>query len=64
LVDVRELLGEKVSSPRPENDALPISPGKTPVAVEFHLIEPFLAFWQLLNQPRIHWFDETDLYFW
>jgi hypothetical protein len=33
--DIWELVCKEVSSPRPENDALPISPGKTPVAIEF-----------------------------
>jgi hypothetical protein len=62
--DLRELFCKEVSSPRPENDALPISPSKAPVAIEFHFIEPFFTFRQLLNQSRIHRLDETDLCFW
>jgi hypothetical protein len=33
--NVWELSGEEVSSSRPEDDALSISPSKTPVAIEF-----------------------------
>jgi hypothetical protein len=35
-----------------------------PVAVEFHLIKPFLALRQLVDQSRVHGLDETDLLFW
>ena len=59
--DARELLGEKIFSPRPEGDALPFSPGKTPVAIELDLVEPVLAFQQLVDQSRINRLDERDL---
>jgi hypothetical protein len=39
-------------------------PGKTAVAVELDLVKPFPTFWQLVDQPRIHRFDEVDLCFW
>jgi len=44
LGDVWELSGKEVSSPRPEGDALPISPGKTRTAVELLVVQHlFLA---------------------
>jgi hypothetical protein len=40
--------------------SLRISAQQDAVAVELNLVEPFLAFWQLVDQPRIHRFDELD----
>ena len=64
LSDVRELLGEKVFSPRPEGDAFPISPSKTAVAVEFNFVQPFLSLGKFLNRERIHGLDESDFGCW
>jgi hypothetical protein len=59
--DMRELLCEEVSSPGPARYALGIPPAKAAVSVELNLLEPFLSFWQLVDQSRIHRLDELQL---
>jgi hypothetical protein len=58
--DIRELLREKVSSPRPERYPRRIASSKTAVAIELDLVEPFLPLRQLVDQSRIHRLDEAD----
>src|SRR5262245_40847590 len=57
--DLSELVCEEVFSPGPERYLLCISPGKTAVAVELNLVEPFLLR-EVLNQPGIHRLDKPD----
>ena len=40
-----------------------IPPDKKPIAVEFYLVKPFVAFGQFWTQPGIHGLDESDLCF-
>ena len=61
LGDVRELLCEKVFSPRPEDHSRGIPTSKTAVAVKLNFVEPFFAFRQFVDQSRIHRFDELQL---
>src|SRR5215813_11368821 len=64
LGDLRELLREEVFSPGPERYLLCISPGKTAVAIELNLVEPFLTLREVLNQPCIHRLDKPDFGRW
>ena len=48
--DMRELLCEKVFSPGPKGYPARIPASKTAVAVEFDLVEPFVALGKLLNR--------------
>ena len=57
---MRELVREEIASARPERHSGRISAGKTAVAVELYLIEPFLAFGQDLNRSRVHRFEEVN----
>ena len=59
--DMRELLCEEVFAPRPKGYSARNPSSKTAVAIEFDLIEPFLALGKLLNRQRIHWLDEVNL---
>src|SRR5262245_61183521 len=58
LGNARELVCEKVSSPRPDGDG--ISPSKAAVSVKFDLVEPVLTLGQLVDQSRIHRLNEAD----